>query len=607
MQIHGLSWNPSTSRQLAAAMRPYECVGDGQSKLGSPGIYAWDPNEAGSVTPALVASGFYPVWSSNVFVEERMSIVRSRAVAAALALSLLAGCSMGGGAPQATVTPPPTAAIQGGLSPRPTATLPAQPTQAAAAPTTTPASQEGAAPAPTSGSPDPATPAPADPTAPIDTGGATGFSRDLQFSSPRMEGEDVRALQQRLIDLYYFQVDEADGIFGPNTRDGVIAFQETNNLPSEGRVDQATWDLLFSDQAVAFELVDPSLLGRIMYVKPDGVTLASVYPNGDDEQLLDQTQALGDQKIVALNADPTGTFIAYTANAFGSEEITLYILRADGTLLSTYGGMNLPNWSPDGARFVAESFSPDGTLAQVVMDTERQDEAGPVATLDGYSADWRADGAALVYVNNSNIFVYDLASQSSAQLTDLPGEGDEAWYVDEAHFSPDGSRIYFYAGQRQNVGASGNGMQWWIMPSAGGSAGCSQRFEGCGDPVAFTGPNGNGVGEFAWSPTGEVFAYSEGAHVSACSAVIQLWLRTTADEESPVTPNLGELPAEGGSSTLGFAWDPIGGLLAFGYQTYICDANFERALNPAEIYLWNPAAPGDPSRLAEGSYPAWIQ
>jgi peptidoglycan hydrolase-like protein with peptidoglycan-binding domain len=520
-----------------------------------------------------------------------MSVFRSRIVAAGLALSLLAGCGLGGNSPQATVTPPPTAALEGGLSSRPTATLATQ-SVATAAPADGPATTtpEGAA----------------EPTSPPSDGQAIGFTRDLLLASPRLEGEDVRALQQRLLDLGYFQVGQADGIFGPATQEGVSWFQSLNNLPGDGLVDGTTWERLFSDQALGFEADEPAQAGRIVYVTPDGRSLVSMNPDGSDQQPFGQPQVEEGLQIYGLKADPSGRFIAQIAASDVGEVHNLYILNIDGTLLSSYGGLSLPNWSPDGSRFAADVFASNQGLEFQVWDTEHADESGPVAMLDGASPDWRADGQALVYVDTSNIFVYDLASQTSAKLTDLPSEGDEAWYIDEAHFSPDGSRIYFYAGQSKNVGASGNGMQWWVMASAGGSAGCSQRFEGCGEPVAFTAPNGNGVGEFAFNPSGDLFAYSEGAHISACSSVVQLWLRTTADEESPTTPLSGDLPADGGLSTLGFAWSPQGDRLAFSYQDYLCNQNFEQQLSPAEVYVWNPAESDSASKIAEGSFPIWL-
>ncbi|MFG1432854.1 peptidoglycan-binding protein [Xanthobacter sp. V2C-8] len=50
----------------------------------------------------------------------------------------------------------------------------------------------------------------------------------------------VRALQQRLRDLGYAEVGQADGVFGPRTTAGVAAFQATAGLPVSGRLDAGT-------------------------------------------------------------------------------------------------------------------------------------------------------------------------------------------------------------------------------------------------------------------------------------------------------------------------------------------------------------------------------
>jgi N-acetylmuramoyl-L-alanine amidase len=62
--------------------------------------------------------------------------------------------------------------------------------------------------------------------------------RLLKLTSPMMRGEDVKEVQQRL-------GIKADGIFGPNTRDAVIAFQKSNSLTPDGIVGPQTRAKLF--------------------------------------------------------------------------------------------------------------------------------------------------------------------------------------------------------------------------------------------------------------------------------------------------------------------------------------------------------------------------
>jgi peptidoglycan hydrolase-like protein with peptidoglycan-binding domain len=70
--------------------------------------------------------------------------------------------------------------------------------------------------------------------------------------TPRLEGEDVRAVQERLSLLGYWPGD-ADGIYGPATEDAVKRFQTTNGLEVDGIVGRQTWERLFSPEAAPFE------------------------------------------------------------------------------------------------------------------------------------------------------------------------------------------------------------------------------------------------------------------------------------------------------------------------------------------------------------------
>ena len=63
-------------------------------------------------------------------------------------------------------------------------------------------------------------------------------------------GEDVRLLQQRLIDLGYLK-SKADGIFGSGTVTAVKAFQKANGLTADGVAGSATYRKLYSDSAVS--------------------------------------------------------------------------------------------------------------------------------------------------------------------------------------------------------------------------------------------------------------------------------------------------------------------------------------------------------------------
>lgn len=69
------------------------------------------------------------------------------------------------------------------------------------------------------------------------------LERDLSFRFPLLCGEDVRGVQQALIRAGLLQA-EADGIFGPATRQAVAALQARSGLPADGVLRRAAWDSL---------------------------------------------------------------------------------------------------------------------------------------------------------------------------------------------------------------------------------------------------------------------------------------------------------------------------------------------------------------------------
>jgi Putative peptidoglycan binding domain len=66
----------------------------------------------------------------------------------------------------------------------------------------------------------------------------TSQGRTLRLHQPKMQGGDVRALQVALLDRG-FKV-STDGVFGPQTREAVIAYQKKNGLAADGIAGAAT-------------------------------------------------------------------------------------------------------------------------------------------------------------------------------------------------------------------------------------------------------------------------------------------------------------------------------------------------------------------------------
>lgn len=99
-------------------------------------------------------------------------------------------------------------------------------------------------------------------------------------------GTYVRILQQKLIDMGYL-TGEADGIYGNQTRDAVLAFQQRNDLEADGIAGRMTLDKLYNDPAAlpaaGFATVVPvtptpepaSSLVSVQYVTEDGQVLSA--------------------------------------------------------------------------------------------------------------------------------------------------------------------------------------------------------------------------------------------------------------------------------------------------------------------------------------------
>ncbi|ANE42505.1 peptidoglycan-binding domain-containing protein [Deinococcus puniceus] len=98
-----------------------------------------------------------------------------------------------------------------------------------------------------------ATPSPA-PSATQPSVAPLTYTRPLELLPKRMNGQDVLAVQNRLIALTQPSGGgRGDGYFGPVTAATVRAFQAANGLGVTGRVDRATWDVLFSAGAKPFK------------------------------------------------------------------------------------------------------------------------------------------------------------------------------------------------------------------------------------------------------------------------------------------------------------------------------------------------------------------
>ena len=75
--------------------------------------------------------------------------------------------------------------------------------------------------------------------------GGTTYTRILKVTSPLMQGDDVKAVQNKLNSLGY-NCGTADGYYGNATKSAVISFQSAKGLTADGEVGPATWNALFN-------------------------------------------------------------------------------------------------------------------------------------------------------------------------------------------------------------------------------------------------------------------------------------------------------------------------------------------------------------------------
>jgi hypothetical protein len=93
----------------------------------------------------------------------------------------------------------------------------------------------------------------------------------MNFLRNGSEGSQVEQVQARLNEIFEEQID-VDGVFGDDTEEMVMAFQDDRGLPVDGIVGPATWGALFAEaeeepeepevSGVPEERALPSLYGR---------------------------------------------------------------------------------------------------------------------------------------------------------------------------------------------------------------------------------------------------------------------------------------------------------------------------------------------------------
>lgn len=70
------------------------------------------------------------------------------------------------------------------------------------------------------------------------------FTRLIYFTNPNMRGDDILAIQNRLLSIGYNSI-ELSGIYDLHTEDIIKQFQRNNSLKSDGKITQTVFNLLF--------------------------------------------------------------------------------------------------------------------------------------------------------------------------------------------------------------------------------------------------------------------------------------------------------------------------------------------------------------------------
>ncbi len=164
-----------------------------------------------------------------------------------------------------------------------------------------------------------------------------------------MNGDDVRALQRRLITLGYLK-GNADGDFGSGTKAAVTAFQQQNGLKADGIAGTATHNKLFSDEAVP---ASGSPAGGSTTNPPSGNAVYTTLRQGDTGESVKRLQ----QKLKDLgyyNGTVDGKYGSGTVTAVQSFQ-TMNGLTVDGiagptTQQRLYGDSSSANRIPGSLR-----------------------------------------------------------------------------------------------------------------------------------------------------------------------------------------------------------------------------------------------------------------
>ena len=141
----------------------------------------------------------------------------------------------------------------------------------------------------------------------------------------------IREIQRYLLALHYFTDSipflTIDGVYDRTTKDAVVAYQSLRGLPTTGVVDEATFDLLFTDYSAA-----SVALAKNAFIPPDTPLPVGVGKSGAAiRNLQELIAALLPRYGIRVTVDRSGIFSYATARAVNALR-RVYRLPEDGTV-----------------------------------------------------------------------------------------------------------------------------------------------------------------------------------------------------------------------------------------------------------------------------------
>ena len=233
-------------------------------------------------------------------------------------------------------------------------------------------------------------------------------------------GEEVFALQQMLLEMGWLYEDP-DGIFGKNTQQAVMDFEETYAFPADGIVDDRVLEAI----CVAYDVA----------MEESGEDYA-----GEDNGVYDETVRLNGDIIIC------GTDIYYSG-AVSGDDPGVYVIDADTRnvrLLSDmrvnlaalcYENLLVNRYMEDGDAYALTVLDRDGAIINVNGDYARSAIAGYDRFYwGGGSCSWDGSDARILFSEAEAPFIFSITVEGEyLYYEDGNAMKDRAYMMDEDH------------------------------------------------------------------------------------------------------------------------------------------------------------------------------